>query len=87
MTVKRATTTWSCLLERAMAFRSETLSMIIHLKTPERGGKTIDMDAKISTGYGVVSEEDQFTAWTNNYVYWAAEYDGKAEVRSIERNP
>lgn len=45
-----------------------------------------DLDTEYDCGYGAVNSPP-FTAWTSDWVYFPAEYDGAERAESVPRNP
>lgn len=73
--------TWIREIEHALAQNDEKLSDM-EMCTLTATQLCIDFD----TGYGRI-EGKAFTAWTKNFVYFPAQYDGKEWVESVPRNP
>jgi hypothetical protein len=47
---------------------------------------TKELDAVFDSGFGNLSGKS-FTAWSEKYVYFPAEYDGSEWVERVARNP
>lgn len=74
-------TNWRKAITEALKDNGEAWSDVIACTlTPDQ------RDIEFSADYGT-SEGKPFTAWTKNYVYFPAVYDGSEWVESVPRNP
>jgi len=74
-------TTWKMQLKTALGYNKESLSDIIANTLSDE-----DLLITFDSGYGG-SEGKPFTAWTENFIYFPAVYDGSEWVESVPRNP
>lgn len=90
-----ANTTWRELLEHAMKKHGETtedVTVVIFAVGPVK--KTADsldatkgfFDQSFDSGYGLKNGRP-FRVWTDNRVYFPADYDGSEWVESVSRHP
>lgn len=45
-----------------------------------------ELDVEFDEGFGIVKGKP-FTAWSEKYVYFPAQYDGKEWIEYVSRNP
>lgn len=73
-------TTWRKELIRACKENKESFDDLTHTLTDK------ELDKKFDEGYGI-EEGCSFTAWSNQWVYFPACYDGSEWVACVPRNP
>lgn len=74
-------TTWVKLIGKKLELNGETWNDVIKCTlTPE------ELHTVFHAGYGTANGKP-FTMWTENHVYFPAEYDGMEWCESVPRNP
>ena len=73
-------TTWRKEFEKAFEFTGDSMENIICTLTPD------ELDVEFDSGYGGTNGTP-FTAWSDNYVYFPACYDGSEWISFVSRNP
>jgi hypothetical protein len=73
-------TTWRKEFEKVFELTGDSFDGLIATLTPEQ------LDVEFYSGYGG-TEGFPFTAWSKDYVYFPACYDGSEWVACVSRNP
>lgn len=74
-------TSWRKLLKQALKKNGENFNSLASCTLTDA-----ELYRKFDHGYGLVNGTP-FTAWSANYVYFPARYDGSEWVASVPRNP
>ena len=74
-------TTWRTMIVTAMKRKNETWDDLEAITIVEG-----ELDRRFDSGYGGI-DGASFCAWTKNYVYFPATYDGSEWCACVPRNP